>query len=105
MSASEADDLTDEDDVDTAGRLLVDLQDLADRAVLAIGGIRPSVFELQAVLVDALTRRFGGGDELLPPDHEDDVGRAPRIGGELAADADAMTSVPSWVTAWTLPSA
>jgi hypothetical protein len=34
---SESDRLFDEDDVDTAGLLLVDLEDLSDEAVLAVG--------------------------------------------------------------------
>jgi hypothetical protein len=37
------------------------------------------------VLVDALVRGFQGGHQLLRADHEDDIGRAPGVGGELAA--------------------
>src|SRR5689334_7118082 len=82
---SEADRLPDEHDVDAARQLLVDLEDLPDRAVLAVGGGRPGVLELQAVLVDPLVRRLQGRDELLRADHEDDAGGAPGVGGELAA--------------------
>ena len=85
--------------MDAAGQLLVDLQDLPHRAVLPVGGDRAGVLEHQAVLVDPLVRRLQRGDELLRADDEDDVGGAPGIGGELAAEADAMTSVPSRVTA------
>ena len=40
-AGSEADLLADEDDVDAAGQLLVDLQDLADLAVLPVGWPQP----------------------------------------------------------------
>jgi len=36
--------LPDEDDVDAAGQLVVDLQDLPDLAVLPVGGLRAGVF-------------------------------------------------------------
>ena len=42
--SSEADRLTDKDDVDAAGRFLVDLEDLADGAVHSVGGERANVF-------------------------------------------------------------
>ena len=51
---SEAGRLPDEDDVDAARQLLVDLEDLADEAVLPVGGLRAGVLEYQAVLVDPL---------------------------------------------------
>jgi hypothetical protein len=41
--------------VDAAGQLLVDLQDLADLAVLPVGGLRAGVFELEASAVTAWT--------------------------------------------------
>src|SRR5580704_17605232 len=69
---------------DPAGLLLVDLQDLPHEAVLPVGGDRAGVFQDQAVLVDPLVRGLQGGDELLRADDEDDVGGAPRVGGELA---------------------
>jgi len=48
------------------GEFLVDLQDLADEAVLAVGGLGArAVLEFQAVLVDPLVRGFQGGHELL----------------------------------------
>jgi MFS family permease len=53
--------------VDPAGQLLVDLEDLADGAVLPIGGVRTGVLELQTVLVDPLACGLDGGDELLRP--------------------------------------
>src|SRR6266487_1132426 len=85
LGRSEADRLPDEHDVDAAGQLLVDLENLSDRAVLPVGGIRASVLEFQAVLVDPLVCRFHGGDEFLRADDKDDVGGAPGVGGELAA--------------------
>jgi hypothetical protein len=54
--------------VDAAWRLLVDLEDLTDGAVLPVGGIRARVLEFQAVLVDPLASRFRSGDELLRTD-------------------------------------
>ena len=80
-ACSETDGLLDQDDVDAAGQFLVDLEDLADEAVLAVGGLRPGVLEFQAVLVDALAGGFGVGDDLLRADDEDDVGGAPGVGG------------------------
>src|SRR5580658_3732211 len=77
--------LPDQDDVDAAGQLLMDLEDLPDVAVLPVGGLRPGVLELQAVLVDPLPGGLDGGDDLLRASHEDDVGGAPGVGGELAA--------------------
>ena len=71
---SEADRLPDEDDVDASGELLVDLEDLADEAVLSVGGIRPSVLKFQAVPVDPLVCGVQGGDEFLRANEEDDVG-------------------------------
>src|SRR5262245_16047965 len=75
--ASEADRLPDDDDVDAAGVLLLDLEDLSDAAVHAVGGERAGVLQFQAVLVDALARRFDRGHELLRADGEDDVGSSP----------------------------
>ena len=71
--------------MDAPGRLLVDLEDLSDQAVLPVGGVGAGVLELEAVLEDPLAGRFRVGDELLRADDEDDVGGAPRVGGELAA--------------------
>jgi hypothetical protein len=73
---SEADQLSDEDDVDAAGPLLVDLEDLPDQAVLPVGGVRASVLELQAVLDDPFACRCRGGNQLLRADDEDDGGGA-----------------------------
>src|SRR5437016_9513497 len=84
-SPSEPDRLPDEDDVDAAGILLVDLEDLADAAVHPVGGDRAGVLEFQAVLEDPLARRFQVGHELLRADDEDHVGGTPGVGGELAA--------------------
>src|SRR6516225_205170 len=70
---SEPDLLPDEDDVDAAGQLLVDLQDFPHLAVLPVGGLRAGVFELEAVLVDPLVRGLQRGDELLRAGDEDDV--------------------------------
>jgi hypothetical protein len=81
----EADRLADEHDVDAAGVLLVHLENLANPAVLPIGGVRAGVLEFEAVLVDPLMGRFQGGDEFLRTDDEDDVGGAPGVRGELAA--------------------
>jgi hypothetical protein len=39
----EPDLLTDEDDVDAAGQLLMNLQDLPDLAVLPVGGLRARI--------------------------------------------------------------
>jgi hypothetical protein len=47
-----ANQLADEHDVDAARVLLVDLEYLADAAVLPIRGVRAGVLELEAVLVD-----------------------------------------------------
>jgi hypothetical protein len=55
---SKANDLADEDDVDAARELLVDLEDLADEAVLAVRGDGSGVLEFQAVLVDSLPCRL-----------------------------------------------
>jgi hypothetical protein len=82
---SEADDLADDDDVDAAGELLVDLQDLPDEAVLAIGGDRPGVLEFQAVLIDPLPCRLQVGDQFLCTYDEDDIGGDPGVGGQLAS--------------------
>ena len=64
--------------MDAAGILLVDLEDLADAAVLPVGGVGAGVFERQAVLDDPLVGGFQAGDELLRADDEDDVGGSPR---------------------------
>ncbi len=55
--SSETDRLADEDDVDAAGQLLVDLQDLPHLAVLPVSGLRPDVLQRQAVLIDPLMCR------------------------------------------------
>src|SRR5260370_31595733 len=78
---SEADWLADEDEVDAAGQLLVDLENLPDVAVLPVGGLRAGILQLQAVLVDPLVRRLAGGDDFLGADDQDDVGGAPGVGG------------------------
>src|SRR6476661_4359238 len=82
---SEADWLADEDEVDAARQLLVDLEDLSDVAVLPVGGLRAGILELEAVLVDPFARRLEGGDDFLGAGDQDDVGGAPGVGGELAA--------------------
>src|SRR6266536_3785527 len=82
---SESDRLADEDNVNAAGPLLVDLEDLPHKAVLSIRTERAGVLELEAVAVDALAGRFQVGHELLCADDEDDVGGAPCEGGELAS--------------------
>src|ERR1039458_4980408 len=81
----EADRLADEDDVTAAGQFLVDLEDLPDLAVLPVDGLRPDVFQRQAVLIDALMRSGQRRHELLRADDEDDIGGAPGVGSELAA--------------------
>ena len=91
--------------MDATGQLLVDLQDLPDLAVLPVGGLRAGVFELEAVLVDPLVRGLQGGHQLLRPDDEDDIGRAPGEEASWLPEAEAMTRVPSGVTACTLPRA
>jgi hypothetical protein len=55
--AFEPDRLADENDVDSSLVLLVDLEDLADAAVLAVGFEGARVLQLKAVLVDPLVRR------------------------------------------------
>ena len=70
MGRSEADRLPDEDDVGTTGQLQMHLQNLADGAVLAVGGIRADVLELQAVLVDPLMCCFQDRDQFLRTDDE-----------------------------------
>src|SRR5215471_1227709 len=85
LGVSEADRLADQNDMDAAGQFLVDLQDLPDLAVLPVGGDRAGVFKHQAVPVDPLTRGLEGGDELVRPGDEDDVGGTPGVGGKLAA--------------------
>jgi hypothetical protein len=61
---SEADQLPDEDDMDAAGQLLVDLEDPSDGAVLPVAAYAPASSKFQAVLVDPIVRRFYG-HELL----------------------------------------
>ncbi len=56
--------------MDTAGQLLVNLEDLSDGAVLPVSGNRASVFELQTVLVDELVCGLQRGHELLRADDE-----------------------------------
>ena len=51
---SESGRLADEDDVDAAGQFLVDLQDLADLALLAVGGHGAGVFELDRPVLPSL---------------------------------------------------
>src|SRR6516225_12303228 len=85
LGGSVADPLADEDDVDAAGQFGVDLQDLPDLAVLSVGSLRAGVFQRQAVGVDPLVRRGQRGHQLLRANHEDDLGRAPGVGGQLAA--------------------
>src|SRR5207249_42260 len=82
---SEANRLSDEDDVDAAGDFLVDLENLPDLGVLPVGGERPRILERQAVLIDPLACLLRAGDELLRADDEDDVRGAPHRGSELAA--------------------
>ena len=53
--------------MDTPGQFGVDLQDLPDLAVLAVGGDRTGILQDQAVLVDPLVRCLQRGDELLRP--------------------------------------
>ena len=53
--------------MDAAGQLLVDLQDLPDRAVLPVGGLRAGVLEHQAVLVDPLVRGSRVGTSFCAP--------------------------------------
>jgi hypothetical protein len=88
-----------------AGQFLVDFEDLADEAVLPVGRVRAGVFGFQAVLVDPLVCRLQGGDEFRCAYHEDDVGGAPGVEASWLPEAEAMTRVPSRVTAWTLPRA
>jgi hypothetical protein len=85
FSASEPDLLSNENDVDAARVLLVDLEDLADAAVLPVGGVGAGVLERQAVFGDPLARLVQAGDELLGADDEDDMGRPPGVRSELAA--------------------
>src|SRR5207253_2460717 len=59
---SDANGLSDEDDVDAAGVLLVDLENLSDLAVLAVGGVRPCIREGETVLDDPLTGLLRAGD-------------------------------------------
>src|SRR6266498_3185557 len=65
---SEANGLSDEDDVDAAGVFLVDLENLSDLAVLPVGGVRPCILEGETVLDDPLTGLLRAGDELLRAD-------------------------------------
>ena len=51
--------------MNAAGILLVDLEDLADAAVLSVGGECAGILELEAMLVDPLVRRIKVGHELL----------------------------------------
>src|ERR1035441_6672551 len=85
LGGLEADLLADEDDVNAAGPVLVDLEDLPDLAGLPVGGLRTGVFQRQAVLIDALMRRCQRRHELLRADHEDHIGRTPGVRGDLAA--------------------
>ena len=91
--------------MDSAGQLLVDLQDLADAAVLSVGRLRADVLELQAVLVDPLVGGAQGGDELLGADQKMTLAAPQAYEANWLPDAEAMTSVPSRVTACTLPRA
>ena len=60
-------------------------RDLPHLAAWPVGGLRPGVLQRQAVLIDPLMGRCQRGHELLRADHEDHIGRAPGIGGQLAA--------------------
>jgi hypothetical protein len=91
--------------VDASGILLVDLEDLSDAAVLTVRSVGSSVLELEAVLEDPLVRRFQVGHELLRSDDEDHVGGPQAYEASWLPEAEAMTSVPSRLTAWTLPRA
>jgi hypothetical protein len=61
-----------QDDMDSAGLLAVDLQDLADEAVNAVRGVHSRILARQAVLVDPLTESgratFGTGAQVLAPE-------------------------------------
>lgn len=70
--------------MDATRQVLVDLEDLPDRAVLSVRGGRSCVLENQAVLVDPLVGGFQRGDEFLRADDEADVGGSPAIGRELS---------------------
>ena len=102
---SETDGLPDQDDADPPGLLLVDLENLADEAVLPVGGVRAGVLEFQAVVIDAFMGGRQGRNELLRADDEDDMGGAPGVGGELAAGSRRDDQRSVLVTACTLPRA
>ena len=61
------DDLADEDDVDAPGQLGVNLKELPDGAVLAVGRLRPGVLEHQAVLVDPVRAAARWGTSFCAP--------------------------------------
>ncbi len=65
--------------MDAARILLVDLEDLADAAVLPVNGEGAGVLEFEAVLVDPLVRGLQVGNEFLCAHDEDHVGSAPRV--------------------------
>ena len=76
-----------------------------DVAVLTVGGDRTGVLEYQAVLVDPLPRRLQGGHELLRADTKMTLAAPQAYEANWLPEAEAMTSVPSRVTACTLPRA
>ena len=84
--SSEPGRLPDQHDVDAAGQLLVDFDDLAYVAVLSVGGDRAGVLEHQAVLVDPLRADSRVGTSFCAPTTKMTLA-APGVGGELASKA------------------
>jgi hypothetical protein len=91
--------------VDAAGQFLVDLEDLPDLAVLPVGGLRAVVFQRQAVLIDPLVRRASVGTSFCAPTTKITLAAPQAQEASWLPDAEAITRVPSRVTACTLPSA
>ena len=84
--------------------LAEDHQDLREHRVDAHPLPDPRVLPWEHDLLDPAHGRIEVGDDLLTADHEDHATGARRVGAELAAVAEAATSVPSSVIAATLPS-
>src|ERR1700682_4129084 len=82
---SESERLIHQDRRDTAGSdRLVDNQEVIYSAGNAVGLPGPQVLKRKAVLVDASQSGVEIGDDLLPPDNEDDMTRSGHDWTELA---------------------
>jgi hypothetical protein len=91
--------------VDTARQLLVDLQDLRHLTVLPVGRLGPDVLQWQAVLVDRSCAASRVGTSFCAPTTKITLAAPQTYEASWLPEAEAMTRVPSPVTACTLPKA